>query len=349
VRSVLLTAKPFLFKEGLGAPVRALKLSAEIEYMRATKKAATAVIDEIYPPPVCVLSPGSDDGDLKNQDRAVTEDGGPKKRFAIVCDGLTQSPYSAEAAEYVSSNVALLHAEGGVQQIVSGLNEKRNRLKDSPVNLDHIESQVLKSMFADILREKRELSYQTTFISTCLEIDENVPGQLHLRICGCGDSGLFVFTNDGKLLYNNFDLNDEEDGFEHLSPITKALPDNCDEASIISHSRLFPYGIHLLLCSDGFYDCFDNFSGIFSWLMQNRKCMVQSSCEEELMTQLHFSLSSKKGDDDISFIWLLPADNLRMERKKNRFITFCENSYLLGLLLGFLRWLGSIRVKESEV
>ncbi len=176
--------------------------------MEATKKADTAAMKEMAHSYiiVCVLSPGSDEGELKNQDRAlyrvIEDDGCQEKKMAIVCDGLSQSPNSAEAAQHVSENVHLLYQEDGVQQIAGELIWKREQLINTPLRLDHIESQVLKSMFAEIVMEKRELSYQTTFISACLQRDVTITGQLHVRVLGCGDSSLFIFTSDGTLLFN---------------------------------------------------------------------------------------------------------------------------------------------------
>jgi len=334
--------------------------------MEVSEKANTAAIKEIAHSYiiVCVSSPGSDGGELKNQDRVLTrvieDDGCQQRSLAIVCDGLTQSPNSAEAAQHVSENVHRLYQEYGVQQLAGELLQKREQLIKTPLRLDHIESQVLKSMFADIVMEKRESSYQTTFISTCVQRDDANTGKLEVKVLGCGDSSLFVFISDGTLLFNTLGLADRDDKFEHLSPITKALPDNND--SIISHSLQFSDDVHLLLCSDGFYDSFEKFSDMVCWLMENRERLSQDAGKEEAVAELHTALCRKKGDDDISLIWLAPVDDRAgievgknvsdadqaatpPERRLSR-VTYAKN-YLLEKLLSVLRWFRIIRGEES--
>lgn len=335
--------------------------------MEAIKK--VKVVDAVPRPHffLRVVSPGSEDGELKDQDRAVLltlkEGDREQKQVAIVCDGLSQSPNSAEAAEHVSVNVERLYEENGVRQVADELLEKRERLIETPLKLDHIESQVLRTMFADILKGKRALSYQTTFISVCLERDDPSRGQLRVRVLGCGDSGLFVFSDDGKLLYNNLCLDGEDDLFEHVSPITKALPDSFDEAdSVLSHSQEFPEGAHILLCTDGLFDSFNTFSELFAWLTSNRTKLAQKAGEEELMAELHSSLRGRKGDDDISFIWLSPADGLTpagaeesclraregdVPRRRRGLKSFCSKPRFLRKLLDLLRRVGLIRSEES--
>jgi len=263
---------------------------------------------------IIVVSPGSDDGELKDQDsaQAVLVENGKcvKRQMAIVCDGLTQSPNSAEAARYVSKNVQRLYDEEGICQIARELLDKREAFINTPINLDDIDSPVLRLMFEEIVRDKRACSYQTTFISARLERDElSSPGNLQISIRGCGDSSAFIFTPDGELLYNNLGLSGKNEPITHISPITEALPDSCGEGAtgIPVHSEVYLDGVHVLLCSDGFYDSFATFADISAWLFENRAKLEHRLARKEVMAELHARLCRHRGDDDISFVWLFPG------------------------------------------
>lgn len=261
-----------------------------------------------------VVSPGKDGEDLKAQDRAlvvVAEDGrSPKRLMAIVCDGVSQSPSSAEAAEYVSSSVDLLYRENGVRQVSGGLFQKREALMKLPIKLEYDAAPVLKTMLEEIVVAKRARSFQTTFIAAAVDINEELSNELRISILGCGDSCVFIFTDRGKLLYNSLGVTDEDDGLEHLSVVTHALPDSLDEteSKILADAQLFDAQVNLLLCSDGFYDSFDTFNDIFFWLTQNLTQLKRQDKRSLLMSELHAALGRKTGDDDISFIWLRPLN-----------------------------------------
>jgi serine/threonine protein phosphatase PrpC len=259
-----------------------------------------------------VLSPGKDGEDLKAQDRALVlmaEDGRVSKRLmAIVCDGVTQSPSSEEAAGYVSSSLIQLHQEG-LREIARGLIVRREALMKSPIKLENETQSILKTMMEEIVMEKRARSFQTTFMSIAVERNEEQPCEIQVSVLGCGDSCLFVFTDDGELLYNTLRVANEDDAWSHLSGITDALPDSWDESEsrILTLTQSFNEDVHLLLCSDGFYDAFATFKEIFIWLTQNLAELRCRNRESQSMAALHQTLSRKKGDDDISFIWLRPA------------------------------------------
>lgn len=262
---------------------------------------------------VTVISPGKEDGELKAQDMASTwedvENTVQKKQMAIVCDGLSQSPCSDEAAGYVSDRLHCLYEENGIGGIVDGLLEKRAAFINMPIQLDHVDSPVLKAMFEEIVKEKRVRSHQTTFIAACLEMNSHLtPAQTGVHILGCGDSGAFIFTAEGELLYSNL-IQDASASLIHASTITEALPDSYDKSGshILSHSQVYEKGIHILLCSDGLYDAFASFADLFSWLSENAATLRQKN-EEAVMSELHSRLGDKKGDDDISFVWLFPRE-----------------------------------------
>jgi serine/threonine protein phosphatase PrpC len=272
---------------------------------------------------ISIVSPGKDEEEEKNQDSLMlmeTADGeNAKCRFAIVCDGATSSPYSATAARYVSSQVHALFQEGGLQQTAATLKEMRLALLDKPLKMDEGYSASLKSMFEEIVREKYQSSYQTTFVAVCLKREEtNSEGMISIKAIGCGDSALFIFGEDGELHYNNMNLGGELERLEHRSPFTAVLPDSYDPETnnVLVDFREYPEDVHLLLCSDGFYDGFASFKEIREWLQEHRAELINSELRDKCLSELHGRLNQKKGDDDISFIWLHPIKTQEATEKE---------------------------------
>ncbi|MGB8508254.1 MAG: PP2C family serine/threonine-protein phosphatase [Pyrinomonadaceae bacterium] len=261
---------------------------------------------------LAALSPGTEDGDEKNQDRLALSEGGAGAacQFAIICDGTSTSPFSAEAAERVSRQVDALFEEGGLRQVVEALREMRSELISKPVKLDEDYSELLRGMLEEIVREKYRISYQTTFVAVRLSRDENddAAGKVSVKALGCGDSALFIFREGGELIFNNVNLGDEFDDFKHGSPLTPVLPDSYDEEESrhVLVSDKYPQDVHLLLCSDGFYDGFTNFKEVHEWLNEHRAELSTEGAAARCLAELHRNLEQKKGDDDISFIWLRP-------------------------------------------
>lgn len=278
------------------------------------EKRARAAEDVAVRASLFVQSAGREGEDVKDQDRlrlAETRDGdGVKDQFAIVCDGTSTSPFAADAAAYVSAQLVTLFEEGGLRRVVDSLKEMRTELLSKPIQLDEEQSELLRSMFEEIVRQKYQGAYQTTFVAVRLKRDENGPeGVATVTAVACGDSALFIFREDGELLYNNLNLTDASDPFKHVSPFTAVLPDSYDEAKshILVEALEVANDVHLLLCSDGFYDGFKNFREVLDWLHEHRDELRDSAACDLCTRDLHQRLEQKKGDDDISFIWLLPA------------------------------------------
>jgi serine/threonine protein phosphatase PrpC len=125
---------------------------------------------------------------------------------------------------------------------------------------------------------------------------------------GCGDSALFIFRDDGKLLYNNINISNEKDQFRRGSPFVAVLPDGFDEetGNVLFDFEEYPEDVQLLLCSDGLYDGFLNFEGLRAWLSERRLKLVDSTLRQGCLGELHHNLTQNGADDDISFIWLYP-------------------------------------------
>lgn len=261
-----------------------------------------------------IVSPGKDEEDEKNQDRLMlmeTADGkNTKCQLAIVCDGATSSPYSAAAAQYVSGQVHALFQEGGLRRTVDALKEMRLALLEKPLTVDEAQCPVPMSMLEEIVREKYRSSYQTTFVAVCLKREEtNSEGTVSIKVVGCGDSALFIFGEDGELHYNNMNVGGELERLEHRSPFTAVLPDSYDPETenVLAEFKEYPEDVHLLLCSDGFYDGFASFREIREWLQEHSAELIDPELSDGCLSELHVRLNQKKGDDDISFIWLRPV------------------------------------------
>jgi serine/threonine protein phosphatase PrpC len=262
---------------------------------------------------ISIVSPGKDEEEEKNQDRLLlmetTDSKNTKCQLAIVCDGVTSSPNGAAAAEYISDQVHALFQEGGLERTVEALKEMRLALLEKPLKMENGQSALLRSMFEEIVRQKYQHSYQSTFAAVCLKRDEtNSPGMISIKALGCGDAALFIFRENGELHYNNVNLDNELDRFRHSSPFTAVLPDCYDRETnnVLFDFKEYPEDVHLLLCSDGLYDGFTNFKEIRDWLHEHRAELMDSALAEKCLSELHNRLNQKKGDDDISFIWLHP-------------------------------------------
>ena len=327
--------------------------AARAEAARGVERATTHAA-------ISVLSPGKEDEDEKNQDRLMvldtTDGGGTRCRFAVVCDGTSTSPHSAAAAQYVSGQVRELFEEGGIRRAAAVLEEMRLALLDRPLKLDEGQSEMLRGMFEEIVRRKYRNAYQTTFVAVLLQREEaGGAGALSVKALACGDSALFVFREDGELLYNNVNLAGSLDPFKHGSPFTAVLPDSyaAEAEHLLFDFTDYPEDVHLLLCSDGLYDAFANFKEIYDWLNEHRAELKSAALREQCLTELHDRLRRTKGDDDISFIWLCPpavtptaeaGEEVKAEEDEE---APHEESgeddargFFTTLLAGLLRWLG---------
>jgi serine/threonine protein phosphatase PrpC/SAM-dependent methyltransferase len=262
---------------------------------------------------ISIVSPGKDENEqVKNQDRIMLmEVGGgnePQSQLAIVCDGVTPSPFADVAAEYVSNNLLVLFQEGGLRRTADVLREMRLSLLEKSLTMEAGQSRP---------------GYQTTLVSVCIKRDKrNSPRMISIKALGSGDCALFIFRENGDLLYSNVNLNSGEASFRSDSPCIAVLPDCYDEATdnTLFDFVEYPENVQLLLCSDGLYNAFTNFKEIHDWLNEHRAELVDSTRHYTCLTELHDKLSRKNGDDDISFIWLQPQllSPIKSRRLDNR-------------------------------
>jgi len=96
------------------------------------------------------------------------------------------------------------------------------------------------------------------------------------------------------------------DSFGNHSPTTKVLPDHFYSGDFDLYQDRFPHGTNFILCSDGFYNSFPNWQQLWEWIQPNATNLKDDNKKESILEKLHMQLNSKKGDDDISFIWIKP-------------------------------------------
>lgn len=303
---------------------------------------------------ISVVSPGEEDEEKKDQDRVFSTEFSDSAKancqVAIVCDGTTTSPYSAAAAEEVAGRVQSLFQEDGLLRTAEILKQRRLALLERPLKLEDGQSAMLRNMFEEIVKQKYQNSYQTTAIAVCLKRAATEPAAtVCIKAVGCGDSALFIFSENGELLYNNVNLADALDRFKHSSPLTAVLPDSYDEETknVLFDFTPYPEDVHVLLCSDGLYDGFANFKEVSEWLQEHRPELKEFGGDAKCLSDLHGRLAQTKGDDDISFIWLhppvragdVPTEEPHEEESVSRADVFdCKRSFLAKLFSAIRRW-----------
>lgn len=85
---------------------------------------------------------------------------------------------------------------------------------------------------------------------------------------------------------------------------TEVLPDHFLSGGWTCIEHRFPKDAQYLLCSDGFYRCFDNPTAMWTFL----KRYNASGKKGQFIEHLHRKLNDSFGDDDISFIWISPKE-----------------------------------------
>ena len=368
---------------------------------------------------ILTVSPSMFGGEAKNQDRASFD---PRTQTACVCDGITSSPYAAKAAKIVAKAAPVImdDPEVHVQTAADILNHHRDIALTCPVQVSASVPIAIRTLVQESARSTMKTSYQTTMVALRCKTEDSYTDA---AMIACGDSGLFAFMPNGRLLFTNLAERPKErecstsNGHKTLSfrpgrellvkskgsladyPVLaqclKILtPQNwllCQALSLIEkterptmrhgdlvvdlltdewiavprylfnpiktgcHSRMgsvvcsrfvrrvcdpitdyaeltfdlrgnttaalpdayaanqyriyyerFPHDTHYLLCSDGFYRCFSTPIQMWQWLMNYRHQLTVRKHKKMLLNDLHRRLDQRCGDDDISFVWLIP-------------------------------------------
>ena len=142
-------------------------------------------------------SPMHDEKDMKDQDRAVWY---PTALTACVCDGVTSSSFSADAAELVTQFSPVIF-KGDIEDrlkticdlLITLRNDKLNSKIIMPPNISKQTQEILQ----EVARENMRSSFQTTMVAANFvpEIQAIITS-----IITCGDSIFLAYAPDGELL-----------------------------------------------------------------------------------------------------------------------------------------------------
>ena len=86
--------------------------------------------------------------------------------------------------------------------------------------------------------------------------------------------------------------------------MTAVVPDHAVNGHWQHHRELLPRDAHVVLCSDGFYECFDQPADLLAWLTSHEGALRDTAKCEASMQSLHRLRGERQGDDDMSLIWI---------------------------------------------
>jgi len=141
-----------------------------------------------------IVSPMMFGEDEKDQDRARWFGPG---QIGCVCDGVTSSPNSAEAAELVTSFVPMLFEEDSLKMVCNLLMARRQEFQQSELVTPDGTTPGMQDLLKKVIQEKRSISFQTTVVATKLVCQQKAVLAYIMR---CGDSAFFAFSGEGEPL-----------------------------------------------------------------------------------------------------------------------------------------------------
>jgi hypothetical protein len=145
-----------------------------------------------------VVSPMFDGEEKKDQDRAAWW---PAALSACLCDGVTSSPFSAEAAELVCRFSPVIFSDNNIninlKPICDLLMTLRNEKLHTKINLPPHISEQMQQMLQQVAQENIKSSFQTTLVAA-----KFVPEDIAVvtSVIRCGDSMFLAFSRDGEIL-----------------------------------------------------------------------------------------------------------------------------------------------------
>jgi len=134
----------------------------------------------------------------KDQDRAGWCQPG---QIACVCDGVSSSPNSAQAAELVTTLIPAV-LQGNISDrlgmVCDLLMAQRQQPRDmTTLTFPENTPVAMQEMLRKVVQQKQCISFQTTLVAIRIMADEQV---VNVQILKCGDSAFFAFSPNGQLL-----------------------------------------------------------------------------------------------------------------------------------------------------
>lgn len=138
-------------------------------------------------------------GEEKDQDRAIWS---PATQTACVCDGVSSSPFSEQAAQVATEfSPVLFHDEDNVESNLRVLSDlltvKRLEAQQAEVKTGSGVSATMQALLEEVARENLTRSFQTTLVAASF-----LPTRAEIlaRYVVVGDSAFFAFASDGEVL-----------------------------------------------------------------------------------------------------------------------------------------------------
>lgn len=184
-----------------------------------------AVKRDIAPTPVPyqgigIVSPMMFGEEQKDQDRARFFGPG---LVGCVCDGVSTSPRSADAADLVTSYAPILF-EGDIDERLSTISDLlmayRKEFQTMHLAVPADMPAGMQTMLREVLRQKQASSYQTTMIAVRVRADGT---KVLVDVLRCGDSAFFAFSADGELLSSSLASSSESADRHHRPLVAKGL------------------------------------------------------------------------------------------------------------------------------
>jgi len=190
---------------------------------------------------VKVVSPMMFGDEKKDQDRARWHGPG---QVACVCDGLTSSPRSDEAAE-VTTNIAPGLFNGKISDRLSMLCDVlialRKEYQQSSLVIPDETPQTMQDVLQRIVQEKRATSFQTTMVAARFAPDEKA---VIVDIIRFGDSAFFAYSPDGELLTCSLNYPSGSGDYEKI-------PNIRTHSTFVPHKITFKPGGQILVRIEG--------------------------------------------------------------------------------------------------
>ena len=159
-----------------------------------------------------VVSPMMDGDEKKDQDRARWY--GPDQ-VGCVCDGVTSSPNSTDAAILATLFAPALFngdCKNRLGMLSDLLMARRRECQASDISFDDDTSPAMRDMLRRVAKQKRAISFQTTLVAARFVNRKKV---VLAQVCKCGDSAFFAFSPQGQLLTSSLafpsNLRDQKD------------------------------------------------------------------------------------------------------------------------------------------
>lgn len=180
-----------------------------------------------------VVSPAMLCGEPKDQDRAMWYS---RLRTACLADGVSSSPYAAQAASQgvrLGPLVSLRGASEGLRTISNVLLMRRMEAQSRGFKAPSGTSEALQPMLEEAVQARLADAYQTTIAVATLTSSDH---EVLVNTVVCGDSAVIAFSNTGEVLDSSLDRQ-RECGHQE-EQLENRISENCERSPSAGNSLL---------------------------------------------------------------------------------------------------------------